>query len=80
LRELLNADSPIGALAAAHIGAGAKPVRAILFDKSPGANWALDWHQDRTIAVDAHLPVPGFGSETIKAGIPHVEPPFEIIE
>jgi hypothetical protein len=47
----LSSNGAVGRLAAEAIGAEARPVRAILFDKSPAANWALGWHQDRTIAV-----------------------------
>lgn len=57
-----------------------RPVRAILFDKSEAANWALGWHQDRTIAVRARAEVPGYGPWSVKAGLPHVEPPFALIE
>ncbi len=39
------------AVAARYLGGGARPVRAILFDKTPQANWSLGRHQDRTIAV-----------------------------
>lgn len=57
-----------------------KPVRAILFDKSEHSNWALGWHQDRTICVRQRAEVSGFGPYTRKHGLNHVEPPFEIIE
>jgi hypothetical protein len=60
--------------------AGRKPVRAILFDKSESANWALGWHQDRTIAVRERHDTPGFGPWSRKAGMQHVEPPFATIE
>ena len=33
------------------LGPGAKPVRAILFDKTPAANWNVLWHQDLSVAV-----------------------------
>lgn len=68
--------------AAEHISplANRRPVRAILFDKSETANWALGWHQDRTIAVKARAGVPGFGPWSVKAGFVHVEPPFALIE
>ncbi len=58
----------------------ARAVRAILFDKSHASNWALGWHQDRTIAVAARAEVPGYGPWSIKAGLQHVEPPFAVIE
>ena len=80
IAELLSPTGKIGAVAASVLGPQARPVRAILFDKNENKNWALGWHQDRTIAVQARVELPGFGPWTIKAGIPHVEPPFELIE
>ena len=53
--------------------------RAILFDKSAETNWALGWHQDRTIAVRARQEVPGFGPWTVKQGLTHVAPPIAIL-
>jgi hypothetical protein len=79
LGALLEADA-LGAAVSERLGAGARPVRAILFDKSAATNWALGWHQDRTIAVARREAVPGFGPSSIKAGMPHVEPPFALIE
>jgi hypothetical protein len=32
------------------LGAGAMPVRGILFDKTPEANWKVPWHQDLSSA------------------------------
>lgn len=52
----------------------------MLFDKSADRNWALGWHQDRVIAVRERISVPGFTRWTMKAGIPHVEPPFPLLE
>ncbi len=68
------------AIAAAHLGPDARPVRATLFDKSPGRNWALGWHQDRTTAVRRRVDTPGFTAWTVKHGIPHVVPPFAMLE
>lgn len=79
LSDLLEPDGPIGRIAACHLRAS-RPVRAILFDKSATTNWALGWHQDRTIAVAKRIGVDGFGPWTIKQGLLHVEPPFAIIE
>lgn len=79
LRNLLDASGPIGRIAASRIGADARPVRAVLFDKTPGTNWALGWHQDRTIAVVRRQPTPGFGPWTIKQGMQHVAPPFSLL-
>ncbi|NIJ21262.1 hypothetical protein FHS95_002965 [Sphingomonas naasensis] len=79
LAELLVPPA-LGAAAAAKLDEGARPVRAILFDKSPATNWALGWHQDRTIAVQARAEIPGYDPWSVKAGLQHVEPPFSIIE
>jgi hypothetical protein len=79
LGELLAPDGPLRP-AVATLGLAARPVRAILFDKTPGANWALGWHQDRTVAVRERRDAPGYGPWSIKAGVQHVEPPFDVIE
>lgn len=61
------------------IGPACRPVRAVLFDKHDGANWALGWHQDRTIEVAERRDVSGFGSWTIKQGRLHVAPPIAVL-
>jgi ectoine hydroxylase-related dioxygenase (phytanoyl-CoA dioxygenase family) len=55
-------------------------VRAILFDKTPSANWKVAWHQDLTIPVKERRDVAGFGSWSEKAGILHVQPPTAVLE
>ena len=67
-------------IAAFVLGNRAKVVRAILFDKTPGANWHLGWHQDVTIAVERRIETPGFGPWSVKAGVVHVRPPAEVLE
>jgi ectoine hydroxylase-related dioxygenase (phytanoyl-CoA dioxygenase family) len=89
VRNLLESSSAVRALAtspavrsAAEAVAGADcfAVRALLFDKTPDANWRVVWHQDLTIAVRAHVQVDGFRSWSEKAGVPHVQPPEELLE
>jgi hypothetical protein len=80
LSAQLQADGPIGRIAVAALGGTAKPVRAILFNKSPAQNWSLGWHQDRTVAVRRRVDTPDFGPWTVKAGLAHVEPPFSLLE
>lgn len=78
VRSLLQPDGTIGTIASAALGAAAQPVRAVLFDKSAATNWALGWHQDRTICVRERIDVAGFGPWTFKSGLQHVEPPFDL--
>lgn len=71
--------APATALASRLLGARAFPVRAVLFDKSESANWAVPWHQDRTIPVENRIEVAGFGPWSRKDGALHVAPPVEIL-
>jgi hypothetical protein len=79
LTRLLDSNGAIGCIAAARRGPAARPVRAILFDKSPQTNWGLGWHQDRTIAVRRRREVAGFGPWTVKRGMTHVAPPIDLL-
>jgi ectoine hydroxylase-related dioxygenase (phytanoyl-CoA dioxygenase family) len=62
-----------------HMGKKALPVRATLFDKRADRNWALGWHQDRTIAVKERREVEDYGPWTVKAGLHHVAPPASLL-
>lgn len=79
LRPSLAAQGSIGSIAAGVLGPASRPVRAILFDKTVGRNWSLAWHQDRTICVRKRIDVEGFGPWTIKRGMQHVAPPFDLL-
>jgi ectoine hydroxylase-related dioxygenase (phytanoyl-CoA dioxygenase family) len=68
------------ALAGQVLGGDPFVVRILLFDKTPGANWSLGWHQDNVIAVRGKVEAPGFFGWSVKAGVPHVHPPAEILE
>jgi ectoine hydroxylase-related dioxygenase (phytanoyl-CoA dioxygenase family) len=61
------------------VGADAIAVRALLFDKTPEANWKVAWHQDLSIAVKVRMDVRGFGPWSTKAGVDHVQPPSRIL-
>ena len=54
---------------------GLSATRAILFDKSPSANWVLGWHQDQIMALPHQVPLRGFSRWTEKEGIWHCRPP-----
>lgn len=77
LHDLL---APVHAIASSLLGAAARPVRALLLDKGEASNWALGWHQDRTIALRRKLETPGFNGWTVKSGLPHAVPPFALLE
>jgi len=79
LDPFLATSGPVGAVAVAAIGAAARPVRALLFDKTAFANWSVPWHQDRTIPVAARVDVAGFGPWTMKSGLLHVAPPYAVL-
>ena len=62
------------------LSAAAKPVRLLLFDKTPEKNWPVAWHQDRTIAVNAEAELPGYGPWSTKKEVVHVQPPVSVLE
>ncbi len=89
VRNLLQAVPEIAQLAKSDtvlslvrpiLGSRAFPARGLLFDKTPGANWKVAWHQDLTIAVKERRDIEGFGPWSIKAGVIHVQPPTVILE
>jgi ectoine hydroxylase-related dioxygenase (phytanoyl-CoA dioxygenase family) len=75
----LAADRAIRDLVTPVVSQGAIPVRALFFDKTPGANWPVLWHQDLTIALAERHDREGWGPWSVKAGIPHVEPPATLL-
>ncbi len=78
IRELV-ASVEIRRLIEPVLGAKAFAVRGILFDKIPGANWKVPWHQDITIAVKRKLPVEGFAGWTTKSSMLHVQAPATVL-
>jgi len=79
LQPTLRSPGAIWQVAAAVLGEAARPVRAILFDKTARTNWGLSWHQDRTVVVTHRVEVDGFGPWTVKAGLLHVAPPYQVL-
>ena len=63
------------ALAAEALGGQAVPFKATLFDKSRGANWAVPWHQDAALPLEARCEAPGWGPFSTKAGVLHANAP-----
>lgn len=76
----LHQHPGISKLVATILGSQALLVRGLMFDKSPESNWGIFWHQDLSIAVRQREELHGFGPWSKKAGIPHVQPPPEILQ
>jgi ectoine hydroxylase-related dioxygenase (phytanoyl-CoA dioxygenase family) len=62
------------------LGPQAIPVRGLFFDKTPGANWPVAWHQDLTLAVQRRRDLAGWTNWSEKAGVAHVQPPAQLLE
>jgi ectoine hydroxylase-related dioxygenase (phytanoyl-CoA dioxygenase family) len=78
--RILAASREIRSLVEPILGDTARLVRGIFFDKHPGINWKVPWHQDLTIAVKQRLDTPDYHPWSVKEGIPHVRPPVAILE
>jgi hypothetical protein len=65
--------------AAYYLGSPANIVRAILFDKTPGNNWLVSWHQDKTISVSERCDIENWGPWSLKDGVHHVQPPLNVL-
>ena len=76
----LAASPKVRSLVDPLLGPDAFPVRGILFDKTPVANWKVSWHQDLSIAVAQRCDAPGYGPWSEKSGVPHVQPPVGVLE
>lgn len=76
----LSRSNLLRSIVKSSLGASAFPVRGIFFDKTPDANWLVTWHQDVSIAVAERCEVNDFGPWSVKDGVPHVQPPREILE
>lgn len=79
--ELLSLLSPsLAAIARPILGEGARVVRALAFDKRAGANWAVTWHQDRSIALAEARAHPDLTAPGLKEGVPHALAPAAWLE
>lgn len=78
VRELAVSE-PVRQLIVTVLGKKCFAVRGILFNKTFDSNWKVVWHQDRTIAVRERKDLAQFGPWSIKAGVPHVQPPASVM-
>ena len=79
LRDIVD-KPPFIDLARSVIGASARAVKGIYFDKTPSANWLVPWHQDVTITVRERREVAGFEPRPVQDGVVHVLPPVTVTE
>lgn len=57
-----------------------RPVRSILFDKTPTENWPVAGRRDLTSCTNSQAACEGYGPWSVKDGIPHVQPPVELLK
>ena len=79
VREWCN-SSTTRALVEPILGENCFPVRALILDKTPDANWKVVWHQDLTIAVREKIEVEGFAPWSQKEDVWHVQPSVRVLE
>jgi ectoine hydroxylase-related dioxygenase (phytanoyl-CoA dioxygenase family) len=70
------ADDPrLLEIARDYLDGQARPFRATLFDKSPGANWLVSWHQDTALPLEVRSAAAGWGPWSEKQGVIYAHAP-----
>lgn len=78
LEQVLN-DPVIRAIVGEVLGDGEFITKSIWFEKPPGGNWFVGWHQDISISVARRIDVPGYSRWTAKHGVIGVVPPLSVL-
>lgn len=78
--QRLAASAPILEIAQNVLGHGAFPVRGLLFDKTPEANWRVGWHQDTAVPLRTQRDVADFSGWSMKAGVLHADAPADVLD
>jgi len=78
LRALSVSESVLR-IVSRYLSSSPKLVRALLFNKTAENNWAVPWHQDKTVAVSKRFSKTGWGPWSIKDGQHHVQPPLSVL-
>lgn len=76
----LASDVRMLELAGGFLGPGAVPFKATLFDKSPGANWLVAWHQDTALPLRRRMESAEWGPWSTKAGLVYARAPAWALE
>ncbi len=66
-------------LARTVLGPEALPYRATLFDKSPGSNWLVVWHQDTALPLQEKKAQAGWGPWSAKEGVLYAHAPARVL-
>ena len=68
------------AIARRHVGPGAVPYRATLFEKSGRSNWLVVWHQDTTLPLATRSEDSEWGPWSVKDGVTYAHAPAWALE
>ena len=68
-------DSRLVAIVSEWLGGAAIPFKATLFDKSPGGNWLVTWHQDTALPLRERGEAPGWGPWSVKSRVTYAKAP-----
>lgn len=74
VRRLAEGDRLLP-LARRHLGGGAIPYRATLFEKSGMRNWLVVWHQDTTLPLASRTENSDWGPWSVKDGVTYAHAP-----
>jgi ectoine hydroxylase-related dioxygenase (phytanoyl-CoA dioxygenase family) len=76
----LSADPRMLEIAGEFVGPAPVAFRATLFDKSPGANWLVAWHQDTGLPLRHRIEHAEWGPWSVKAGVLYGHAPAWALE
>jgi ectoine hydroxylase-related dioxygenase (phytanoyl-CoA dioxygenase family) len=67
-------------IATSVLPASAVAIQAIAFDKTPGTNWKVPWHQDLMFPFAEKVTSPGYELPSCKSGVHYARPPLDVLE
>ena len=76
----LSGDPRMLEIAGEFVGPAPVAFRATLFDKSPGANWLVAWHQDTALPLRQRIEHAEWGPWSVKAGVLYAHAPAWALE
>src|ERR1700688_166041 len=76
----LAVDEKLVSFARQALGERAIPFRATLFDKSPGSNWLVVWHQDTALPLRKRRDMAVWGPWSVKEGVICAHAPASALE